>query len=188
MPVAINQKNYYTEYMKRDDQALATRSQGQERRDRRVKEWKDKDRAQVQVAVATGDVDVDMDEEPADEGVTATTTASRKTVVIHLGSSNMRIGLAHDALPKTVLMCIARKAEETEFDDLEPRPKRLKREDGTAIESEDMFGPEVGHYLEDIGLPRLSPESAVSSQLSECGKRSQDPHARAQASLAPQLA
>lgn len=68
-----------------------------------------------------------------------------KTVVMHVGSQNLRIGLASDALPKTVPMVIARQAEENESeqDGGEPRPKRLKLDNGELMEPEKMFGPEV---------------------------------------------
>ncbi|CCF42963.1 hypothetical protein CH063_12811, partial [Colletotrichum higginsianum] len=44
----INQKNYYTDYMKRDDQILALRLQGDATRDRIVQAAKDRDRALAQ--------------------------------------------------------------------------------------------------------------------------------------------
>lgn len=68
-----------------------------------------------------------------------------KVVVMHLGSQNLRIGLASDALPKTVPMVIARKSEENESEANggEPRPKRLKLDDDQPMEPEKMFGPDV---------------------------------------------
>jgi actin-related protein 8 len=53
-----------------------------------------------------------------------------KIIVIHPGSQNLRVGLASDALPKTVPMCIARKWKESESEENggEPAPKRLKME------------------------------------------------------------
>jgi actin-related protein 8 len=69
-----------------------------------------------------------------------------KVIVIHPGSQNLRIGLASDALPKTMPMVIAKKWEfsESEVGDGEPKPKRLKLEDGSDVEPEKMFGDEVG--------------------------------------------
>lgn len=64
-----------------------------------------------------------------------------KTIVIHVGSQNMRIGFATDALPKTVPMVIARKSPKTEAEDSEPVPKRIKLDDDTP--SEEWFGEEV---------------------------------------------
>jgi actin-related protein 8 len=68
-----------------------------------------------------------------------------KIIVIHPGSQNLRIGLASDALPKTIPMVIAKKWEfsESEEGDNEPKPKRLKLEDGSDVEPEKMFGEEV---------------------------------------------
>jgi len=53
-----------------------------------------------------------------------------KTIVIHPGSQNLRIGLASDPLPKTVPMVVARKAEHSESEENagEPKPKRRKVE------------------------------------------------------------
>ncbi len=67
-----------------------------------------------------------------------------KVIVIHPGSQNLRIGLANDALPKTVPMVIARRSvrSESEEDGGEPIPKRRKLENGTQLEPEKMFGEE----------------------------------------------
>lgn len=64
-----------------------------------------------------------------------------KTIIIHIGSQNLRLGLATDALPKTVPMVIAKKSERAEAEDSEPRPKRIKLDDGAA--PEEWFGDEV---------------------------------------------
>jgi actin-related protein 8 len=141
--VAINQKNYYTDYLKRDDQILAFRLQQEEARSRMMKQAKDRDRALAQGRPIGPDGDVEMDDdqdEAEDEALSGT-----KTIVVHIGSQNMRIGLASDALPKTVPMVIARKAaqNESEEGDGEPTPKRLKLADGRIAEPEKMFGDEV---------------------------------------------
>ena len=65
-----------------------------------------------------------------------------KTIVIHIGSQNLRIGLATDALPRTVPMVIAKKAERSEAEDSEPKPKRIKL--NPKAPSEEWFGEEVG--------------------------------------------
>lgn len=64
-----------------------------------------------------------------------------KTIVIHVGSQNLRIGFATDALPKTVPMVIAKKAVRSEAEDSEPRPKRVKLDE--TAPSEEWFGEEV---------------------------------------------
>ncbi|KAE8372419.1 hypothetical protein BDV26DRAFT_99795 [Aspergillus bertholletiae] len=143
----INQKNYYTDYLKRDDQYLAFRLQNEEARNRMAKTAKDRDRALAMAKAndlglpeADGD-DGDTNMEDAEEA-TAEAVGS-KVIVIHVGSQNLRIGLASDALPKTVPMVIARKSTTSESDDHEePCPKRLKTDDGSELEPEKMFGPE----------------------------------------------
>ncbi|KAF2226451.1 chromatin remodeling complex subunit [Elsinoe ampelina] len=139
----INQKNYYTEFMKRDDQILATRLQNEDARNRMTKAARDKDRALAN-GTHNGDADVDMEDADAADDETESEAFGSKTIVIHPGSQNMRIGLATDALPKSIPMVIARKAQqaESEENDGEPRPKRQKLEDGELGEESTWFGPE----------------------------------------------
>ncbi|KAJ9609868.1 actin-like protein arp8 [Cladophialophora chaetospira] len=138
---AINQKNYYTDYLKRDEQILAFRSQREEDRNKMIKQARDRDRALAQGHIVEPEGDVDMedgDEEAEDEA-----SSGAKTIVIHLGSQNLRVGLANDALPKTVPMVIARRAQrsESEENDGEPAPKRAKLSNGLPPpEPEKRFG------------------------------------------------
>lgn len=111
-----------------------------------TKSAKDKDRAlamakpEATEAEAEADGDTIMDD--AEE--TPVETAGSKVIVIHIGSQNLRIGLSSDALPKTVPMVIARKSPTNESEDhAEPNPKRVKRDEGTSEEPENMFGEEV---------------------------------------------
>ncbi|KAE8339922.1 hypothetical protein BDV24DRAFT_152325 [Aspergillus arachidicola] len=143
----INQKNYYTDYLKRDDQYLAFRLQNEEARNRMTKTAKDRDRA---LAMAKAN-DLGIPEADADDGDTnmedaeeaTAETVGSKVIVIHVGSQNLRIGLASDALPKTIPMVIARKSTTSESEDREePCPKRLKTDDGSELEPEKMFGSE----------------------------------------------
>ncbi|KAL4871820.1 hypothetical protein BDV12DRAFT_183400 [Aspergillus spectabilis] len=144
---AINQKNYYTDYLKRDDQYLAFRLQNEEARNQMAKNAKDRDRAlamaktnDLGVTEADAEMDGDTNMEDAEE---ATEAAGSKVVVIHVGSQNLRIGLSSDALPKTLPMVIARKSATSEYEDQEePLPKRLKLDDGSEMEPEKKFGPE----------------------------------------------
>ncbi|WPH02035.1 Hypothetical protein R9X50_00489000 [Acrodontium crateriforme] len=140
----INQKNYYTEFLKRDDQTLALRLQHDEQLDRRKKAAVDIDRARAQAAqdglpftepapAADEDNDDDEDMEDADSE-----SFGSKTIVIHVGSQNLRLGFATDALPKTVPMVIARKSKQSEAEDSEPRPKRMKLD----VAPEEWFGEE----------------------------------------------
>ncbi|KAK8252728.1 hypothetical protein HDK77DRAFT_436509 [Phyllosticta capitalensis] len=135
----INQKNYYTEYLKRDDQFLAYRTQNEEATNRMVQQARDKDRALAQ------GVEVPQDENVDENGQTAAAQEAfgSKIVVIHPGSQNLRIGLASDILPKTVPMVIARKWEENEAEEAgEPRPKRARTDSDYPPEPETWFGPE----------------------------------------------
>jgi len=122
----INQKNYYTEFLKRDEQYLAIRYPQEVARDRMVMEARDKDRA-----LAKGASTAEAIEEGADEtGGFSSQDDPSKLIVLHLGSQNLRIGLGTDALPKSVPMVIARKWKESESEEEggEPSPKRLKVE------------------------------------------------------------
>jgi actin-related protein 8 len=73
-----------------------------------------------------------------------------KIVIIHPGSQNLRIGLASDALPKTVPMCIARKWKESESEENggEPAPKRLKLSDNVPRGQEHLS--KVGIFGDDF--------------------------------------
>lgn len=111
-----------------------------------TKKAKDHDRAlamaKIETAEGEGEADGDAHMEDAEE--TPAEMAGSKVIVIHMGSQNLRIGLASDALPKTLPMVIARKAATNESEDHdEPKPKRFKHDDGSEMEPEKAFGPEV---------------------------------------------
>ncbi|KAI9793149.1 MAG: actin-like protein arp8 [Piccolia ochrophora] len=142
----INQKNYYTEYLKRDDQILPLRLQNEESRNMMTKVAKDRDRALAhadRVDLGITAPDVAMEDAEGNGGPDQETLGS-KVIVIHPGSQNLRIGLASDALPKSVPMVLARQWRENESEENggEPRPKRLKTEDGEDEHPEIMFGEE----------------------------------------------
>lgn len=117
-----------------------------------TKSAKDRDRALAMsksndLGISEADADADGDTNMDEAEETPTETVGSKVIVIHVGSQNLRIGLSSDALPKTIPMVIARKAATSESEDHEePYPKRLKLDDGTEMEPEKMFGPEV-HFL-----------------------------------------
>ncbi|KAK3505084.1 hypothetical protein B0T13DRAFT_26304 [Neurospora crassa] len=120
--VPINQKNYYTDYMKRDDQILSLRLQSELNRDRLVQSAKDRDRA---LNYTNGEVPLPLDELQGDDGPTNTAYADpSKVIVIHPGSQNLRIGFASDALPKTIPMVLATKYPQTESEMYEALPRR----------------------------------------------------------------
>lgn len=93
---------------------------------------------------AAGDEDaMDLDEEDGytkEGGEEETEPVGSKVIVIHPGSQNLRIGLASDALPKTIPMVIARRSDKAEAEENEPSPKRIKDEDSG---EEAFFGEEV---------------------------------------------
>lgn len=118
-----------------------------------AKAARDKDRALAQ-SNQDGPTPADGDAEMAeaydeDEAEPEPEVYGSRTLVIHPGSQNLRIGLATDALPKTIPMVIARKSAKAEFEehDGEPRPKRIKLDDGQLGDESTWFGPEVGHLL-----------------------------------------
>jgi actin-related protein 8 len=139
--IPINQKNYYTDYLKRDEQILALRTTQEEARNKLVKQAKDRDRALAQGRPVGPDGDVEMDEDQEMEEDEM--SSGSKCIVLHMGSHNLRVGLANDALPKTVPMVIARRSKWSEFEegDGQPAPKRAKLESGLEPnEPEKKFG------------------------------------------------
>jgi len=108
-----------------------------------VREARDRDRALAQGIELEDDATAD----DAAGSAVAPALYGSKIIVIHPGSQNLRIGLARDALPKTVPMVIARKWKESESeeDGGEPKPKRLKvdTELFPEVPPEKLFGEEV---------------------------------------------
>lgn len=128
--------------MKNDEQILGLRISRQVQVDQMVKNARDLDRAMAQ----EGDAET-LDPENADEdGEDIEMTAAddldpSKSIVIHFGSQNLRIGYANDALPKTIPMVIARRSRATELESTVPRPKRQKVGDNeTVLSCEKQFG------------------------------------------------
>ncbi|KAG6029985.1 hypothetical protein E4U41_000223 [Claviceps citrina] len=120
----INQKNYYTDYMKRDDQILALRLQNDATRDRLVQSARDLDRNLSKTA--NGEVPLSIPD-LADEDGAATPAGAvdpSRIIVIHPGSQNLRIGFASDALPRTIPTVLATKFPQTESDMYEALPRR----------------------------------------------------------------
>lgn len=145
----INQKNYYTEFLKRDEQFLAVRYPKDEERARIVQEARDKDRARALGVPTTEGMTPQTTDETAEdaEASFASGTDISKLIVIHPGSQNLRIGLGSDALPKSIPMVIARrwKESEDEEDGGEPSPKRQKVEGVVPADAlpEKWFGEDV---------------------------------------------
>ena len=141
-----------SDYLKRDDQILPLRLLQEERRNRMTAKARDRDRELAQAnpneAPPSGvEIDIDDDGGMEDTGelMTGQDALGSKVIVIHPGSQNLRIGLASDALPKTVPMVIAKKCNMSESEEYggEPSPKRRRTDDGSQMEPEQMFGDEV---------------------------------------------
>lgn len=109
---------------------------------------RNKDRA---LAHAGRDPDVEMDVEEttmAEDGTTAVPDSDANTfskiIVIHPGSQNLRVGLASDALPKTIPMVVARKSQKNESEAAtEPWPVWQTNADGSPVEPKEAFGEKV---------------------------------------------
>ncbi len=113
------------------------------------------------------DMEDDAGSEEAEDDADDDPSGSR-VIVIHPGSQNLRIGLASDALPKTIPMVIARRWPECECDEegVEPRPKRLKTmDDDEPQDSEELFGKEV-RRVQLQKNSRVADTSTVSSRSS----------------------
>lgn len=139
--VTLTDNHGYSDFLKRDDQILALRLQQEERLEARKRAAVELDRVRAQHGMEpTGlaaDVGPDIDEDvPMDDMMGE--NYGEKTIVIHVGSQNLRLGFATDALPKTVPMVIARKSSRTEAEDSEPVPKRLKLDEDA--EPEEQYG------------------------------------------------
>ncbi|OAQ89385.1 chromatin remodeling complex subunit (Arp8) [Purpureocillium lilacinum] len=120
----INQKNYYTDYMKRDDQILALRLQNDATRDRLVQNARDRDR--ILSKPANGELPLPVPDLAEEDGA-ATPSGGvdpSRIIVIHPGSQNLRIGFASDALPKTIPTTLATKFPQTESEMYEALPRR----------------------------------------------------------------
>ena len=106
-----------------------------------TKAARDKDRA-----LAHGADEMDIDDSTLQDDVGAapddTTIPASKTIIIHPGSQNLRIGFGSDVLPKTVPMCIARKSTENESEDPhhQPLPERDPSAEDEDAEVNQRFG------------------------------------------------
>lgn len=116
------------------------------------------------------DIDDDVGIDEAGGMLTGQDALGSKVIVIHLGSQNLRIGLASDALPKTVPMVIARKwkLSESEEKGSESKPKRLKSEDGSELEPEKMFGDDVGYHVHTFSQLCLSNHQFAKQYTAMC--------------------
>lgn len=110
----INQKNFYTEYLKSDSQYFAHRQISENaKKAAQLKKSKLAERelleeAKIVTSARTDPVN-DESEEDDEEETAERATLGSKTIVLHLGSRNTRLGLASDPHPRTIPTVIARK-------------------------------------------------------------------------------
>lgn len=148
--VQINQKNYYTDYLRRDDQIMFYREWNEEQK--RLKELKNKPQTTLPTAAATGPattpngtpgatpVPTGIDEQGTNLGTPEEKQPlGSKTIVLHFGSRNLRLGLASQAYPKVTANVIAHRLQPGEK---EPTPPVLPERDATAETADLMFGEE----------------------------------------------
>lgn len=107
----INQKNYFTDYLKKDDQIFILRERKQIRLNKvQMKQGKSVKDQDTPIPGATtpipgnADEDDEMDDDEAEE---IDERVGSKTIVIHPGSRNIRIGLGSDVYPQTFPFVLA---------------------------------------------------------------------------------
>ncbi|CDO53838.1 hypothetical protein DV113_003252 [Geotrichum candidum] len=135
----INQKNYYTDYLRRDDQIMFYREWNEEQR--RVKEQKNAPAGTGASTPLADGVQSDA-QQPAEEKI----PQGAKTIVIHIGSRNLRVGLASQAYPKTTPFVIAHRmtangANEEEDQRIPPRGEET---------SDSMFGDDFKNAADAV--------------------------------------
>ncbi|CDK29491.1 unnamed protein product [Kuraishia capsulata CBS 1993] len=99
----INQKNYYTDYLKKDDQFKMTR--------------KLKNLSSIKEKLTSPDVEAEDEQEGDDD-------EKSQTIVLHPGSSTIRVGLASDVDPHLVPNLIAYQKKSETSQTFERDPKR----------------------------------------------------------------
>jgi len=108
----INQKNYFTDYLKKDDQIFILRERKQIRLNKVQQKQEKKEQGtpipDAPTSNATPIPGADDDEEMEDDEVEEIEDRlGSKTIVIHPGSRNIRIGLGSDVYPKTFPFVLA---------------------------------------------------------------------------------
>ncbi|AOA64002.1 Actin-related protein [Komagataella phaffii CBS 7435] len=101
----INQKNYFTGYLKRDEQNLSIKNVKEMNRLLAEKKKKDK-LSKSSAGTSTNTPDVDGEDEDDNDGDVDERVGSN-TIVMHPGTTNIRIGLATDIDPKIIKNVIA---------------------------------------------------------------------------------
>lgn len=125
MVTPINQKNYYTEYLKRDDQIYVYRQVQEE--NKKVKAGSVAVSNNIKGTPSSAAATPDPDGQEAKE--------ENQTIVIHPGSRNLRVGFGGDPYPKSVKNVIARK---------QLGPKREVKQEEEDVEMADDNDPISG--------------------------------------------
>lgn len=132
--------------MKEDRQILAYRIRDEANQAKMVQKAKDKDRALAHTGhtdfLPASNGDANLDDEDAGE---SNGLDPSKIIVIHPGSQNLRIGLASDALPKTIPMAVAVQTLKNESEVYGERPKR--QQDSTP---DQQFGQEFSRKFKKM--------------------------------------
>ncbi|CAN6634774.1 actin-like protein Arp8p [Trichomonascus vanleenenianus] len=133
-PIApINQKNYYTDYLKRDDQIVFYRELNE-----RLAREKEKDKEKE----AEREREKEEGVEPAEEE-----PIGARTIVLHPGSRNLRIGTASMAYPKTVPNVIAHRVDTP--------PSQDESQNGYADEEEEDGFEQSRKVVQDDLITRM---------------------------------
>ncbi|ODQ81589.1 hypothetical protein BABINDRAFT_159861 [Babjeviella inositovora NRRL Y-12698] len=146
----INQKNYFTDYLKRDEQVLFVRKIREERTAKssgtakpKQKEF-DIDNFDLNDLVKDDEEDEEDEDEDDDEIDGKSTEALKleksgaRTIVIHPGTANFRIGLATDVYPKTIPTVIAVASSQKGENEGMPTPHRTLQPDGEIFIDEEF--------------------------------------------------
>lgn len=104
----INQKNFYTDYLKRDEQLVVPRQINELQKSLRDKK-KDKDKETVPSTVPNSENASRAGDDEEDASDDETDSNGQRVIIIHPGSHNLRIGLGSDPVPRTIPFCIARR-------------------------------------------------------------------------------
>ncbi|VVT51483.1 uncharacterized protein SAPINGB_P003111 [Magnusiomyces paraingens] len=144
----INQKNYYTDYLRRDDQIMYYREWNESQK--RQKEETAKAKQQPEVFNVDSHKDDQQD-----------LPAGSKTIVIHMGSQNIRVGLASHAYPKVYPNVIAhRRSTQHQQQQDEPGSLKDKRIPNFSPEYQAMLDAEHAY---ETGISSTKPPSEPDS-------------------------
>lgn len=149
----INQKNYFADYLKKDEQAMLIRNW----RTEKLLQTQTKDPSKTSSSAdgkksANGDDDdddEDDDDNEAEEGVQGKGSMGHDTIVIHPGSEFMRIGRATDGLPHSVPMVIAIKNKQKDNSEYPIIPQRTEYDNGE-VDFGELFEAVKGVVTKDF--------------------------------------